>query len=332
MRNYSIGKAEVGRMRRIGTLSDRQSADRFVAFLASERIIAHRDETSDGDPATFDIWIRQESDVQSARDHLAAFQNDPATGRFAEFKAVAKPAARKKMSAGPNAVSAGRVARGPRIRWLSESALRSSPATLAVLAMMLAGGMLTRFAGPDAGAASEPLVRRLMPPLIAEVPVTDWYRFIAPAILSGSPTLLFVHAVVFFWFGSVLERLVGTYPAAVMWIGWQAVGGAAQWAWWQWMLTSETVWQVEEAVAWFGSPLATGATAMVCGTIAYLTVRPRLDRRLPLRVPAGAPLLMLAALAVASTAWTGSVPVLAGWAGLAAGLLTALVPLSPPAE
>ncbi len=322
-------------MRRIGTLADRRAADQFVAFLTSVEIVAHHDATGSmtSETAEVDVWVREESDVAAARDHLTAFRADPATERFAKFEQIkAQPPRRKVPDRRTATPTPFRPAAGPRIRWLSPGALHGSPATLAVVALILAGGMLTHFAGPGSIVADEPLVGRLTPPTEASVPVAQWYRFLAPAILFENPICLFLHLVAFFWFGSVLERLIGTYPAVAMWAVWQAVGGVAQWAWWRWLITSETMWQLEDAIRWFGSPVATGGTAMLCGTIGYLALRPWLDRSLPLRIPAGAIIAMIALLGLASTSFINVLPVMAGWAGLGAGLVTALLPLARAPE
>ena len=144
-------------MRRIGSLTDAPSADRFVAFLASESIAAHRDDPDANQQ--IDIWVRDEGDVAAAREHLAAFQLDPSTGRFADIEPVRRP--RTKLAA----AAASWPVRRPMIRWVTPDALRSSHATLALVALMLAAGLLTQFAGaePRPGADQSPLVARLTP-------------------------------------------------------------------------------------------------------------------------------------------------------------------------
>ena len=143
-----------------------------------------------------------------------------------------------------------------------------------------------------------------------------------PAILHPGATSLVVHAVTFFWFGSVLERLVGSYVAVAMWAVWQLLAGVLQW-----FLSSGAV--MTDAM---GPAAACGATALVCGTIAFLTLRPRFDASVPLRVPAGTPIAMVFVLSLATLGVVQDVAVIAGWTGLIAGLATAALPIPAISE
>ncbi len=86
-------------MRRIGTLGSESSARRFVDFLYTQSIDAlvteptasERTASGNGDAPTdpWEVWVRDESDVEKAKSELLAFQDDPNEARFgAESDAV----------------------------------------------------------------------------------------------------------------------------------------------------------------------------------------------------------------------------------------------------
>ena len=65
-------------MRCIGTLGDEKQIERFVAFLVTNKILAHIDREG-GDPK---IWIKNEDDVAAAQQHLARFVANPNAPEF----------------------------------------------------------------------------------------------------------------------------------------------------------------------------------------------------------------------------------------------------------
>ena len=74
-------------MRRIGNLTDPKLAKRFCDYLITLSIDATADPRVE-DPAadavakSWDIWIRDEKDVDQARDELARFEQNPNDERF----------------------------------------------------------------------------------------------------------------------------------------------------------------------------------------------------------------------------------------------------------
>ena len=80
-------------MRLIGSLNDEQQAERFTAFLIVNGIPAHVDQDSD----RWEIWIKDEDQVETARAELDVFNANPQDPKFAGVieKAKSKLAAER---------------------------------------------------------------------------------------------------------------------------------------------------------------------------------------------------------------------------------------------
>jgi len=68
-------------MRRIGTLSDEAQARRFRNYLLTRRVDSVID--TDSDPTVWEVWIRNEDDLQVAREEFVRFQASPDDEQFA---------------------------------------------------------------------------------------------------------------------------------------------------------------------------------------------------------------------------------------------------------
>src|SRR6056297_3297151 len=65
-------------MRRIGTLDDSVQAQKFCDYLVTKEIDATWDDQNEG----CDIWIREESAVETARQELAEFRQDSSAAKY----------------------------------------------------------------------------------------------------------------------------------------------------------------------------------------------------------------------------------------------------------
>ncbi len=72
-------------MRRIGTLENKQNAERFTDFLLTEGIVANAQEES----GAWAIWVRDEDHVERTRKELAPFLENPEEAKYAATKAKA---------------------------------------------------------------------------------------------------------------------------------------------------------------------------------------------------------------------------------------------------
>ena len=65
-------------MRQIGVLEDEAEAQRFAAYLVTEGIASHAEEDGEG----WAIWVRDENQVETAREALADFRRDPQAAQY----------------------------------------------------------------------------------------------------------------------------------------------------------------------------------------------------------------------------------------------------------
>lgn len=74
-------------MRQLVTLKDQASAQRFAAWLVTQKIEAHAEQERDG----WVIWVREEDRLAAAREHLERFKLEPDNARYrsAEQQAAA---------------------------------------------------------------------------------------------------------------------------------------------------------------------------------------------------------------------------------------------------
>jgi len=83
-------------MRRIGTISEQEQAQRFVDYLYSENIAAHVDHEEDG---SCSIWVEDEDYLDAARTYLDSFMEDPQSTIYQEAAEKAEQLRKKERRA-----------------------------------------------------------------------------------------------------------------------------------------------------------------------------------------------------------------------------------------
>jgi GlpG protein len=73
-------------MRQIGSLADAERSQLFADYLQTQGISAH----AEPDDAEWVIWVRDENDVERARDELGTFLRDPSASRYREVARQAR--------------------------------------------------------------------------------------------------------------------------------------------------------------------------------------------------------------------------------------------------
>lgn len=116
-------------MRQIGSIEERQQAERFVAYLIAQGIPC----SFDGGDLGFKIWIQEEDDVAKAREELTRFRSEPDNKRYQD--AVNQAAAVVRQHA-KQAEAIRRRTIDMRDRW-NRPASAQAPVTFGLLALML---------------------------------------------------------------------------------------------------------------------------------------------------------------------------------------------------
>jgi GlpG protein len=126
-------------MRQIGTLSGEADARRFTAYLITQGIGAQAEEENDG----WALWIREENQIEQARDELQSFKLDPKHSRYQGAERTAEAALReehrRREKARKNIVELSG-------RW-NQGGTRRAPLTMTLLVLSVVVTLWTNFGG-----------------------------------------------------------------------------------------------------------------------------------------------------------------------------------------
>ncbi|MDB5343284.1 MAG: glpG 2 [Schlesneria sp.] len=115
-------------MRQIGSIEDRQQAERFVAYLIGKRIPS----SFDGSDSSWRIWIQEEDDVATAKTELDQFRADPNHERYRNALAQAEIVLRQQLQ---QAKEISRRTIDLRERW-KQPTVNQCPVTVGLLSLM----------------------------------------------------------------------------------------------------------------------------------------------------------------------------------------------------
>ena len=336
-------------MRRIGTLSDEADARRFCDFLFTQSIDAAFDpsieSSSEAGPGNkWDIWIREEKDVESARNEFLAFQQDPASEKYevggkaeklrhervaAEQKRLEEqkklrrsmPASSTRMpGAGLGASVPGRQQRIPVvIGIIAISVVASFSSNFGKLKPTVDLNNLSTEARVYFGMSfvdQRDYLENRDP--LASVRKGEVWRFITPMFLHGDPMHLAFNMIWVFMLGSAIERQQGSLFLALLILGTHFVGMLLQIT----LPDAASLPPILRELA--GSPFVIGASGGVYGLVGYLWIRPKVDPDYPLQLSQNNIYLMLGWLVLCMTPIIADVANGAHVGGLIGGIAIAM--------
>jgi GlpG protein len=118
-------------MRQAGTIKDERDAQRFAAWLVSQRIEAHAEQEGDH----WAIWVRDEDQIPKARALLAEYQANPQDPRYRDAERVAQQVMRDDVEQRKRAQGNVVEMRG---RWGTGGAIaRRCPLVLAIIGVCI---------------------------------------------------------------------------------------------------------------------------------------------------------------------------------------------------
>ena len=325
-------------MRRIGTLSDATLAQRFCDFLVTMKIDATTEADDQRDGAGWQIWIRDETDVEQAREQLAAFEAAPHEARYQVENEVARirderiadeqqrlKQNRKLVQSMPRSRSSGM---GP----LTGAAVRqqSIPVTIGIIVLSVIASFATNFGRPRSRGNELTLEQKLYYGLSITDPREyqrsgdpyeaikrgEVWRFITPMFMHGDAMHLAFNMLWVYFLGSALERLQGSLFFLALVLGTAFIGINVH------VLMSDMEFLPPMLR---GTPFAIGASGAVYGLFGYLWVRPAIDPDYPIRLVPMNVVLMLAWLVMCMTPLIPNVANGAHLGGLFAGILAATI-------
>lgn len=326
-------------MRRIGTLTDGSLAQQFCDYLVTLSIDATADPEGDQGDTQWNIWIRDEQDVEKARQELADFSQSPESQRYQVSDKVARirddriaeqkrrtEQHRKVVHSMPSAPGGMGPMTGASVRQ------QSIPVTIGIVVISVLVSLTSNFGDPRGlGPAGQTTLGQRTYNALSFVDRASYkanqdpfdsvkkgqvWRFVTPMFLHGDEVHLLFNMLWIFFLGSAIERLHGSVFLVLLAASTQIAG---------------MMFQILVPAADFfpqvfdGSPFAIGASGAVYGLFGFLWVRPAVDPSYPIHLVPMNVVLMLGWLVLCMTPLIKDIANGAHLGGLFAGMLAAML-------
>lgn len=331
-------------MRRIGTFQDGSAARRFRDYLLTLDIDSEVDGGDGETGVPWDIWIRNEEDVDRAKKEWSKFQQAPDASQYdvepeaanIRDRRVAQHQGRieKHRSPADSASKARRAPLGTPLGTPNRSRPRQQniPVTIAIIAISVVASLTSHFGDPRGirGSSKSTLEQTTFNVMsfvdrsdyaasgdaFASIKEGQWWRFITPMFLHGDPFHLAFNMLWIALLGSAIERLDGSFFLLGMVLITQTAGMMLQ------VMLPDTGFLPESLR---GSPFAIGASGAVYGLFGFLWIRPYIDPGYPIHMVPANVVLMLGWLVFCLTPMAGNVANGAHIGGLLSGMLLSVV-------
>ncbi|GAA5506836.1 rhomboid family intramembrane serine protease [Novipirellula caenicola] len=333
-------------MRRIGSVENETLAHRFCDYLVTLSIDAAADSNGDAENPRWDIWIREEKDVDEARKQFALFEQSPESESY-KVKSKADAIRNERVNHHQRRIAEQRklqrsmpASRGGAVGGLGGPGMPGRQQRIPVVIAVIAMSVIASFSG----GFGQPRPSRDGSALTTEQSVDyalsfvdrrdyiesdgDWFasvrkgevwRFITPLLLHADPLHLAFNMIWIFLLGSAIERLHGSIFLIILLFVSQLAGMMLQVS----LPAADSLPPILHAVA--GSPFAIGASGAVYGLFGYLWIRPQTDSTYPIRMSQGNVMLMLGWLVLCMTGMFGPIANGAHLGGLIAGVIAAFL-------
>ena len=342
-------------MRRIGTLQNSTQARQFCDYLVTLSIEATADPEGegggDGANQAWDIWIRDEKDVERSRQELAEFQQSPENARYqvkAEVTRIRdeRIAEQQRREAQQREIKRSMPRQSSGVGPLVDAPVKqqSIPITIGIIVVSVIVSFTSHFGAPRGSRV--PGETTLEEKTFNGLSFVDWkqyqkdqdpfasvrtgqvWRLVTPMFLHGDEFHLAFNMLWIFFLGSAIERLHGSLFFGLLVMGTQIAGMMLQV-----MLPGTEVLAeffqgtpfefLSETLS--GSPFAIGASGAVYGLFGFLWIRPMVDLDYPIHLVPMNVVLMLGWLVACMTPLIGNVANGAHLGGLLAGMAVAYV-------
>ena len=300
-------------MRQIGSLPKERDAQRFSAYLVTQGIATHVEQIT----PDWVIWVRDENDVQRARELLELFRIDPQDRRYQgaerEAEAIRREAVEQRVSAQKNVI----LMRG---RWGVVAGQRM-PLTMTLIALSI---LVTLFG--DFGQATKGLGGTINSQLsfvgaadfratggnpLTSLRKGELWRAVTPIFIHLSVIHLAFNMIMFFQFGRLVETLRGTARLAIF------------------ILLIAVLSNVGQAIApsaWGGTPMFGGMSGVVYGLFGYAWMKSIFDTQPGFYLSQSTVIILLAWLFLCMTPAMGNVANVAHVVGLVVGIASGYLP------
>ena len=326
-------------MRRIGSFSDGSLARQFCDYLVTQSIESTTESDQEGSETVWNIWIRDERDLERAREEFAAFQAAPHEERYQveteveriRSEQVAEQQRRikqhRKLVQSMPRRSGSQF--GPMIGGSAKQ--QNIPVTIAVIVISVAASFMTNMCEPKSRADRITLEQQVYFAMsfvdpreyiksegdpFASLRQGEIWRVVTPMFLHGGIMHLVFNMLWIYSLGSALERLHGSLLFLLLLLGAELSGTA---------LTVVTIDMDFLPEALRGSAFSIGASGAVYGLFGFLWIRPQIDQSYPIRLAPLNVALMLGWLVICMTPVVDRVANGAHVGGLLGGIVAAFL-------
>ncbi len=253
-------------MRSIGKLEKRDWAQRFVAYLISQKI----DATAEEEDGQWVVWVHDEDAVDEARKHLETFQEDPDHQRYASAVAVAKKKIQEK--ARQREAIAKRVV-DVRSQWARQSVGRPARLTVGIIVLTVLISIASGFVQEPSNRVYRALAfcdtyqlvtwrGETIAEKLIDIRHGQLWRLLTPIFLHVSVWHLLFNMMWLFGLGSMIELRRGPLALLALIVG---IGVADN------LITGLTPSDLPPPFTYLGgSPLSVGMSGVVYGLAGYL--------------------------------------------------------------
>ena len=295
-------------MRQLAALDNEASAQRFVDYLLTQGVGAKHDRSGE----QWHVWVRQEDQLDAARQHWAEFEAEPNHERYRAASQTAQALRNEELKR-------ERQARAQQVelrrRW-EPVGERATPVTWLLILASCAVALFSNFGQGDAALLDYLYIApsfvegdlRYFMPLRMGLERGEVWRLLTPMLLHFGAMHLLFNMLWMHDLGRRIESLLGPLRYLGMVVVIQLASGLLQYYY---------------QGAAFG-----GMSGVVCGLFGYAWMQSRYGGCLPLYLSPATIFFMLFFLALGAMSQLGPIANWAHGGGLAAGMLLGLAPIA----
>lgn len=283
-------------MRLLDECADRREAQRLADALLVQRI-----ETDVREGGRWEVWVRDDDDMERARALLASFRagtiDEAASARARDIREEQKAA---------DAGWAQRFVHGRNL-WRTADAIGLQPLTTAMILFMLVAAWATRLGDPTTNALQTLSIEPWMSgEFLGRVRAGEYWRLVTPMFIHFGMVHLVFNLLWLDRFGRQIEHRHGIVVMAIVVVVSELVGSLGQY--------------------WFSGPTFGGMSGVNYGLFGFIWMYARFDKRRGYAIDAFTVGLMMVWFVACATGLLGPIANVGHAGGLVAGLALGLPP------
>lgn len=294
-------------MRRIGTISQKEDAERFRDYLLTQQTQSQIEEAGD----EWAVWVHDEDKVESSREELQRYLDNPRDERYQKAIVAADRIRHEKI----REAAAARKKQVDLSRHWNRPLIRQIPVTFTLVVISVIVFLGTRFGeNLQAFGGQIPIVRGMQrtgdyttfPSNFRQLPgIADGeiWRLFTPAFLHFGPLHLLMNMYMLTLLGGRIERVRGSRTMLGLFLITAAVGNLAQ--------------------LYVKGPFFGGMSGVDSGLFGYMWIKGQMEPESGMMLPPNFVFLILAFLLIATTGYLGPIANWAHFGGLGAGIAVA---------